>query len=147
MIKLLLTSSNNIGSLAIRTFSWSQWSHISTLISDTEAIEALPFKGVIKSSVESIIKDSNKHLFIYINIRNKDIFYNSLISQIGKQYDYSALLGFGLHRDWQDQDKWFCSELPAWSTIQCKEPIFRSDSLYRILPEDWYKISQERLSL
>lgn len=31
-------------------------------------------------------------------------------SKLGKPYDYTGILGLGVNRDWQENDRWFCSE-------------------------------------
>lgn len=36
-----------------------------------------------------------------------------LMSQLGKPYDYEAIWGFLLNRDWREPDSWICSELQA----------------------------------
>jgi hypothetical protein len=43
-----------------------------------------------------------------------DKFYKLNQSQIGKQYDVTAIWGFVTGRDWRDPQDWFCSELQAW---------------------------------
>lgn len=38
-------------------------------------------------------------------------FYNAALSQLGKEYDKWAILGFIFGRNWREDDKWICSEL------------------------------------
>lgn len=38
-------------------------------------------------------------------------FYDFLSRQIGRPYDYEAILGFVFNRDWRETDSWICSEL------------------------------------
>lgn len=40
-------------------------------------------------------------------------FYDFLYAQLGKPYDWRAVFGLGLGRNWRDPEKWFCSELVA----------------------------------
>ena len=42
-------------------------------------------------------------------------------SQIGKPYDKTGALGLGLHRDWQEDDAWWCSELIPWAAQQADD--------------------------
>jgi uncharacterized protein YycO len=39
------------------------------------------------------------------------IFYDFLSRQLGRPYDYEAILGFVFDRDWRETDSWICSEL------------------------------------
>lgn len=36
------------------------------------------------------------------------------MAQIGKPYDWRAILAFAVERDWREPDAWFCSELSMW---------------------------------
>lgn len=40
-------------------------------------------------------------------------FHAWLRQQIGKPYDWRAIAGFFIARDWREEDSWFCSELIA----------------------------------
>ena len=45
-----------------------------------------------------------------------DQFYDCLKTQIGKPYDWRAIIAFGFgNRDWRSTDAWFCSELQIWA--------------------------------
>lgn len=39
------------------------------------------------------------------------LFYDFLKAQVGKPYDWSAIVAFAVNRDWRNPDAWFCSEL------------------------------------
>jgi uncharacterized protein YycO len=41
-----------------------------------------------------------------------------LDKQVGKGYDFTGLVAVPLLRDWQDENKWFCSELIARALIE-----------------------------
>jgi hypothetical protein len=38
-------------------------------------------------------------------------FWNFMLAQEGKSYDWTAVLAFAVNRDWRDPQRWFCSEL------------------------------------
>ncbi|MGH6980467.1 MAG: hypothetical protein ACREFC_04605, partial [Stellaceae bacterium] len=40
-------------------------------------------------------------------------FHAFLEGQLGKPYDWRAILAFAVHRDWRERDAWYCSELIA----------------------------------
>lgn len=56
-----------------------------------------------------------------------------LADQVGKGYDWTALLSFVVQRDWQEPDKWFCSELSEAMISKFGKPRFRA-SAQRITP-------------
>lgn len=51
----------------------------------------------------------------YYTFPNIEMAYAQALTQEGKPYDYSAIFGIALNRNWRSRDKWFCSELVAWS--------------------------------
>jgi uncharacterized protein YycO len=40
-------------------------------------------------------------------------FWDFLMAQIGKPYDWRAIIAFAINRDWRDDSAWYCSELQA----------------------------------
>jgi hypothetical protein len=46
-------------------------------------------------------------------------FHGFLYEQLGKKYDWRAVFGLGMGRDWRDPEKWFCSELVAAALEEC----------------------------
>jgi uncharacterized protein YycO len=59
--------------------------------------------------------------------------------EIGKPYDWRAILSFFVNRNWEEEGSWFCSELVAWCLFQAK--------ILKKLPEGVSKISPEGLYL
>lgn len=75
-----------------------------------------------------------------------DDFYKFMVSQIGKPYDYLALAGLILGRDWRSEKSWFCSELIAFALEVAKYWKLTSDSNH-IDPRDLYLILSGRLNI
>lgn len=48
------------------------------------------------------------------------IFFDFLSKQIGRPYDYEAILGFMFSRDWRETDSYICSELVALALEKAK---------------------------
>jgi hypothetical protein len=48
-----------------------------------------------------------------VTTTQKAAYLNFLHAQLGKRYDFPAVLGFAFDRDWRDPDAWYCSELIA----------------------------------
>ena len=55
--------------------------------------------------------------------------------------DVTAIVGLGLHRDWQEDDRWFCSELVAWAFEKAGEPLFRAEVLRRVTPQHLWMLA------
>jgi hypothetical protein len=60
---------------------------------------------------------------------------------VGKPYDLTALFGLLMRRDWQEEDRWFCSELVGWAFAQGGSPLFRADALHRITPQNLWMLA------
>lgn len=86
-------------------------------------------------------KEDPKDQFFRVKMASSKII-DVAMSQVGKPYDYRGALGFGLHRDWTNTDKWFCSELVAWACAQVGRPLIRSEHLNCVSPRDLLLSSQ-----
>jgi len=55
----------------------------------------------------------------------------------GKSYDFSAIGGIALDRNWRDSHRWFCSELIAAAFEAVGSPLLNpSANVWRITPRD-----------
>jgi uncharacterized protein YycO len=65
--------------------------------------------------------------------------YEWALMQVGKPYDYSAIAGITLNRNWRNESRWFCSELVAAAFEHAGCPILStrpSIGIWRITPRD-----------
>lgn len=136
---LFCTNPRNPLSLAIRACSWSTWSHVA-LIDGDSVIEAVALNGVVRTPLARRQAADPRWAISPLPCRDADTVIAAAASQIGKPYDYTAVIGLGLHREWRDDDSWFCSELVAWAFVQAGSPLFRSDSLHRVTPQDLWML-------
>lgn len=133
-MKILLCRSNTIGSWAIRILTWSPWSH-AVLINRDDAVEAT-WPRVQQTTAAKVIAKHSAYTFVDLPCWSPDLAWKAAQSQIGQPYDWTALVGFLFHRDWEKAGSWFCSELVAWSFAQGGTPLFRPDVAKRITPYD-----------
>ena len=138
-MKIVLCTSNLIGAVLIRAVTWSKWSHAAVLDGDT-VIEA-GINGVVETPLADIVSSHTETIVIDFPSVDSDKAIAAARSQIGKPYDYTAILGLLVHRNWQEQDSWFCSELVAWSAEQAGTPLFRTDSVNRVTPQHLWMVS------
>lgn len=139
MITLLFTTSNHPLSAVIRATTWSRWSHVA-LVSGDMVIEAAAPGGVTRRPLADALAAARDYELVMLPSHDPQRIIEAAVSQLGKPYDYSAIVGLWLHRDWQDDRRWFCSELVAWSFQQAGEPLFRPDTLRRITPQHLYML-------
>lgn len=122
---LIIASRNgrNVGSAAIRAGQlWRAWSHTADVLTAgdyTQTVEALALAGgvVVRDVAELIGRRSTAHVVLSREVSSDVAAARDewLCDQRGKGYDWlGAVGGAWLQvREWQDDAKWFCSELSA----------------------------------
>ena len=135
-VPLIFARSNQVGSLAIRLFTWSRWSHVGIIDGDA-VIEAVGFKGVVVTPLEEFKQRYSTYEIAYAPVEDIDRCYYRAYQQVGKKYDWSAIFGHIFRRRWDDTEAWVCSELYAHSS-----EMVRYDRVSSFTPEDCYKISR-----
>lgn len=132
-MRVLFCTSKLPGAVLIRAVTWSQWSHVA-LVDGDEVIEAT-WPTVRVAPLAEVIAAHSAHVIVDLPCHSPDEVIKAARSQVGKPYDLTALFGLLMHRDWQEEDRWFCSELVAWAFSQGGSPLFRADALHRITPQ------------
>jgi uncharacterized protein YycO len=140
-MRLLFCTSRKPGSLLIRAFTWSAWSHVA-LVDGDEVIEAV-WPRVRVAPLQEVLAAHSSHAFVDLPGRAADKILQAARAQVGKPYDWTALIGIVLRRDWQEGDSWFCSELVSWAFAQGGSPIFRTDVMHRITPQHLWMLAPE----
>ena len=141
MIRVVFCRSNRMRSWIIRAITWSAWSHVA-LVDGDEAIEAV-WPGVRAAPLSNVLEHYAAHAFADLPCADPAAALQAARSQIGRPYDWKALVGFLLHRDWEDERAWFCSELVAWAIHQAGKPLFRVSVLRRVTPQHLWMVSSE----
>jgi len=136
---LFCTNPRNPMSWAIRVGSWSKWSHVA-MIDGEDVIEAVALEGVVRTPLATRKKEDPTWSVATLPCRDRSAILAAASGQLGKPYDYTAVVGIGLHRDWQQTDRWFCSELVAWSFEQGGSPLFRPEACRRVTPQDLWML-------
>jgi hypothetical protein len=129
MITLRFSTSTERSSMVIRRMLHSPFSHVDAVMDDGSMLGASdqgPTSPVIVGTPQGVaIRPADYQIF---GIRRDmlleaggdvtNLFYNALLSQLGKPFDHSAMWEFlsaDFDRNWQQDDMWFCSELMAWA--------------------------------
>ncbi|WP_115954009.1 YiiX/YebB-like N1pC/P60 family cysteine hydrolase [Cupriavidus plantarum] len=125
-VRLMFSTTHWPLSAVIRAFTWSRWSHVAVIDGDT-VIEAVAVHGVRRAPLKEAIERASDFALVDLPARSPEAVIEAAASQLGKPYDYSALVGLALHREWQDDGAWFCSELVAWAFDAAAQPLIRPE--------------------
>ncbi len=135
-VTLVFSRKHHIGSLLLRAFLWSEWSHVA-IVDGEDVIEAATGAGVRRRPLADLLAESSQYEIVDVPALSPASVIAAARTQIGKPYDWPGVLGIGFRRRWQDDDSWFCSELVAWAFHTSGCPLFRIDA-WRITPRDLY---------
>ena len=133
-VRLLFSTTRWPLSAAIRAFTWSRWSHVALVDGDT-VIEAAAVHGVRRAPLVDTIARAADHAFVDLPATDPSAVIAAAAGEVGKPYDYTALVGLALRRDWQACDAWFCSELVAWAFDAAGQPLLRAEVVRRVTPQ------------
>jgi hypothetical protein len=101
---------------------------------DGTVIDATLRNGVARWPAKDFAKRYREIKTVPLLVSDPSEFRAFLSAQVGKRYDWTALVALPFRADWQDQSKWFCSELAA-SAISRGGRSLRLPS-YRVTPRD-----------
>ena len=138
-MRVIFCTSRLPGAVMIRAVTWSEWSHVALVDSD-EVIEAT-WPAVRVTPLAEVIAKHSAHVIVDLPCRSSADIIAAARSQVGKGYDLTALFGLLTRRDWQEPDKWFCSELVAWAFSQGGSPMFRPEAMHRITPQHLWMLA------
>ena len=135
MKQVLCTHYGSATAWFLRFVMWSKWSHSAVYDEQTGWVYDTTFLqgGCKRTQAGVFFKRYPKFEITDMGLHDEGGAAKWLEAQLGKPYDWTALLSFIVQRDWQEDDKWFCSE---W-TETCRSLFgtrrFRGD-LSRITP-------------
>lgn len=138
-MKIIFCKSNSIGGQLIRLFTWSEWSHVGVVFDDVvyEAVGS----GVRKVPLDEVLRHYHQNCTILnVDVPDEAASRRFLEAQLGKPYDYSAIISFVSQRDWAEDDKWFCSELTETAILMGGRLRFR-EKMNRITPQHVWMVT------
>ena len=135
-IAVVFSRAHNLGSLGLRTAMWSPWSHCG-LVMDDVIVEATARYGVRRIGLQSMMEYASRTEIIFLPCVDPVVAYAAAESQIGKPYDWGMVVGHPFRQDWEDTNKWSCSELVAWAIQEGGTELFRTKA-GRITPYHLY---------
>ena len=141
---IVFSSAPTVASYAIRMATASQWSHVDMLWEDGTLIGSVshqqgPYSpGVQKLTLEERLRYSNLNCYRIdkFDLRDEWAARQYAEAQLGKPYDWGGAFGIPIWngRNWQQDSRWFCSELIAACAVAGATPLIRMQT-YRVTPE------------
>ena len=153
MITIRFVGGNDFISGWIRRAEYGFWAtHVETLMPDGTLLGAHASGGVQARPKDYDKGEFSKELFVPIPAtpEQTNAFHTFLRAQIGKLYDFAAIVGIVAQRDWQNDKAWMCSELVSAGLCQKKVGIFPphlATELNRVTPRDLLLIVSGRYEL
>ena len=130
-IRIEFVATNDIPAKIIQAFTWSWCDHVQFVLDGGVRVGAMPGAGVELG----LPPPPTARTEIYEVKAPAEVIYFA-VAQVGKPYDWDALLGMPFRKDWRDPSKWFCSELVTAAFEAGGHPILRSDHVDRVTPRD-----------
>lgn len=134
-MKVIFTSSRLPLALMIRGMTGCKYHHCG-IIDGNRVIEASIFHGVRAVSLETF-KHRGEYVVVDIPLKDENAAREFLINQEGKGYDWTGALSYPFRKNWQNKDKWYCSELVAAVAKEGGTPIVR-EGVKTVTPRDIY---------
>lgn len=139
-VTLLFSRSHSIGALAIRLVTWGTWSHVGLRSPSGTVLQASWPGGVEEVSFEAFVARASRWEELLVEVPDPIAVIAWARSQRGKPYDLWGAVGLGLHRDWQADDAWWCSEYVEMALAHGGRPRFRA-GLSRVTPEHSWMVN------
>lgn len=134
-MKVHFCKSNDVGGLLIRLVTFSRWNHVAIEVGNV-VYEAVAAGGVRRMPCRSFPGLWDKTESVSISVKRPDQMMAFLNSQVGKPYDWMALIALPFRTTWQSPHKWFCSELVAKALSVSGAEITRRVPAARVTPRD-----------
>lgn len=139
MLELIYTRSYSPLSYAIRALTAGRWSHCGVIVGDV-VVDAIGLVGVRAIMLEDLIAKASSHMIVAVECPDPDRAINFALRQVGKPYDWFALIALPLRRSWLRDDAWFCSELAEATLAVGGNQRFRSETA-RITPQHSWMVA------
>jgi uncharacterized protein YycO len=125
-------------STLIKWRTWTPYSHVSLVLRDGSEIEAW-WGGVMHRAAVGAIHRPGTRIELYevdCTPEQCDDIESFALAQVGKPYDYGAIIGFVLRARTASSRKWFCSELVFAAFAAAGIRLLRGVAERKVAPGD-----------
>lgn len=138
-VVMQFSAEHTLASVLTRWFTHSAFSHVDLVLPDGRLLGARPAGGVQIRPPDYARFYRVLQLLMRTPLAARH--YRYALSQVGKPYDWRAVIGFLLpSRDWRDENAWFCSELVAATFDGTRDRLVhlvgRDEPITRVTPND-----------
>lgn len=137
-VTLFFSKSSSFYSKLIRFLTWSNYSHVGFVLEDGFILDSDFMSNGVKVRTFEELKITEYEIYTKECPTVSRTALDFACSQVDKPYDWTALFGFFIRRNWQENDSWFCSELVAWACDKAGTPLVDKE-LWRVTPQDIYQ--------
>lgn len=136
MLTLRFSRGNGLAGWVVRTFTWSPFAHCGFKLDNGMVLDATPELGV---TLREARDDATTQYWRLVDpppgVEERALKW--AMDQRGLPYDWTAIEGFIMRRDWHKNDRFFCSELIEAAFDRAGWPLVRDSWLAdRITPRD-----------
>lgn len=111
-MRFLFTTQPGIPSAAIRAVDGGMASHVGIVTTGGAVVDStFLHRGVRMWRRDEWLRKRTLVADVEFALPNEAAAHLWLLDQVGKPYDWTALVGWLLWRDWSEDDSWYCSEL------------------------------------
>ena len=133
-LTVIYSRNHHLGSYLIRVASWfGPWSHSAVITAEGTVIEARGLTGVREVPMVEFMGRATQSEVVWIECPDPAAAVAFAREQIGKRYDFGAILGFITRRNWADRQCWECTELVEAALVAGGRERWR-ERVYRIHP-------------
>lgn len=127
-------------SAIIRYGTRCQWSHAGFFDNEDRSFLSAQLRGGVQKRYTNPFAGEAKETYSAVQLFSApgiDEAYQWAMTQIGKPYDWRAILGIAASENWHDGEDYFCSELVASAFEEIGRALLNpSAQLWRITPRD-----------
>lgn len=146
MVTILFSRRVHPGSWLIRAVTWSEWSHVELVLPDGRLLGAAAPHGVVYDTLENRLSIASEVAMMQLP-GDEDAALAWAVQQLGRPYDWLGVAGVGLHRDWEEDDRWFCSEFVAAAMKVSGYEPYRPVVMRRLVPQHLWMLNQPTTTL
>lgn len=134
IIRGRLVTGPDMVSYFIRLKTTGKYSHIEFLLDDETTLGSRSSGGVKERPLDSFPTVWNFEIDVTQGQHDKTFAF--AFAQKGKSYDYTAIVGIELDRDWREDNSWYCAEL-FMAALEAGGVIDRlADAINHVTPEE-----------
>lgn len=135
-IKLRFIRENTLVSWLIRLFTGGQWSHVE-FVTPLGYLAARP-PGVMMYPFDYCHPSAETFGTVNCTPEVAEKVIEFVYAQVGKPYNFLAILGDATNEDITEKDAYDCSQLVATAFAQANWPLLKGVKLFRINPQQIY---------